>query len=115
MFEEPMKTHDEEVKEAVKGFVSHSNASVENLIINHTTGFSLVWDNPKATPAEVFGVLGSQGAKAFANSYATQLLIKQLKPDYELLVPPAPYTINEDGTVTVHPVPEPTPEPPTEG
>ena len=114
MFQEPALTQDDIVKLEVKAFVAHSNASLENIIINLTIAFNMVWNNPKATPQEMFAVLGTQGGKTFADSYKLQLLIKELKPDFEMLVPPLPYTIAEDGTVTIT-EPEPTqPEEPVD-
>jgi hypothetical protein len=101
MFTEPELTEEQKAVNEVKRFIYESNVAVKMLEGSLRFCFDMVWSNPNATPAKIFEVLGTQGAKTFSDSWEVQQLVKKLNPSFEYLVPPIPYTINEDGTVTI--------------
>lgn len=102
MFEELTPTEAQKILSEVNSFIYESNVSIQNMIDSHTARFNQIWFNPNATAKQMFEGLGSQGKKAFTDSYAMQMLIKQLKPDYQFLVPPLKYSINQEtGVVTI--------------
>lgn len=81
--------------------IQFNREMIENLIVNHTAAFNMVWHNPNCTAQEIFDMFGANAYKLFVSSGDMQALIKKIKPDYEPLVPPVEYVINQDGTVTV--------------
>jgi len=68
----------------------------------HKMAFDMVWNNPNFTAQEVLNSFGNEAAALFIFSGQIQTMLKQAKPEYEILMPPLPYTINEDGTVTIN-------------
>jgi hypothetical protein len=71
---------------------------------NHTRAFMHVWKNPYYKAEEIVGALGTDAAALFALSSGIQQILKTTDPDYPLLLPDVPVTINKDGTVTFNKV-----------
>jgi len=113
LFDEPSLSEDQIAINEVKSFVYETNNDIENVARNIEARFNQVWYNPKISAKKFFEILGTQGGKVFRDSWEWQLIAKKHNPNFQFLVPPLPYTINEDDSVTVHdaPEPEPTPEP----
>lgn len=71
-------------------------------------GFNDIWHNKQATPQQVLNEFGTKGAVLFANHEAAVQLILSIDPTAlkaSEYIPPLPYTINSDGTVTTVQVP----------
>ena len=89
----------------LKGFVDSikqsNKVSLDILKQSHDINFNNIWNNGNFTPQEIFNEFGTDAVQLFQVSAATQEFIKMCDPDYEILVPPVEFTINEDGTVTV--------------
>jgi hypothetical protein len=75
--------------------------------------FDLFWNNPEKNAQEVCDLFGTDAAQAFLAHSKLQELIYLLDSSWVGLVPLYPYTINQDGSVTIEippPVIEPEPE-----
>lgn len=69
----------------------------------HRELFSYVWENPEGVTAqEIFDEYGTDAVQLFVLSSGIQNLIESIDPNSPSLSTPFPYTINPDGTVTVH-------------
>jgi hypothetical protein len=73
-------------------------------------GFRLIWDNPSATPAEMIASFGTDAKELFELSETLFIFISTIMantmPDklselQELLALRQPYTVHEDGTITL--------------
>ena len=67
------------------------------------TGARNFWNNPRATPAEIAALLGTDAKEVFELHYALGQLIASVKPEaitagLNLI---GQFTMNEDGTVTI--------------
>ncbi len=103
---------EEKIRRGANTLIQFNNDALENMIINRNQTFNLFWNNADATPQELCDLFGNQAYKLFQSYGAVNQLIKALKPDD---VPPSSlneFTINEDGTVTIIPNPEPVIEEP---
>lgn len=60
-----------------------------------------VWENPDFTPQEVFNGFGTDASQLFTSAQKLIEIITLEDPDYVPPSPTKPYTINEDGTVTI--------------
>ena len=99
MYTQPQKTKEELLKEKVSRIVQSANGLIDMIKAEHTMSFIALWSHEN--PQEIFDLLGSESALMFRDSHGIQTLLKTVDPDYELLVPPYEYTINQDGTVTI--------------
>jgi hypothetical protein len=70
----------------------------------HTRAFMHVWNNPHYKPEEIVGAFGNEGAALFSLSAGVQQILKTADPDYKLMLPNQPVTVNPDGTVTFNKV-----------
>ena len=62
----------------------------------------MIWNNARGlTAQQLFDDYGTAAADLFTFSSSIQAMLAQADPNYTPLVPPYPYTINPDGTVTV--------------
>lgn len=89
------------INELVDTIIQTNISGLNRLIRNHERNFKLIWNHPEITPQEIFDKFGESAIQLFQASAATQQYIQAVKPDYEPLVPPYNFEINEDGTVTV--------------
>jgi hypothetical protein len=106
----PEPTQEQNIALAVSQLSSQVNGSLDNLKRNIQIAWDLFWHNPQATPQQICDALGNNAYKIFQESGFWQAAIKQRDPDYEELVPPNEFVINQDGTVEIIPNPEPQPE-----
>ena len=91
--------------------VKRSTAQLGQTIIQSwEQGFDIIWNNPRATPAEVLAELGTDAVEAFDLSNATVSLMAAVLParlddDWARiqakLADMPTTTHNEDGTVTI--------------
>lgn len=65
------------------------------------TVFNMFWHNKQHTPQEMCDLLGADAKKAFEAHSGLQQLIYLLDPTWAPLIPPLPYTANDDGTVVI--------------
>lgn len=107
--EQIVLTREQRLQEYVNGIKSR-NAFLYDTVERHITDlFGAVWSHEEFTPQEIIDGFGNSATTLF---YITKLLQDSLKatnPQYEVLVPPKDFTANQDGSVTVLPVPEPEP------
>jgi hypothetical protein len=61
----------------------------------------MFWYPTGCTTQDLCDAFGDEAVQLFINSAKTQEYIQALKPDYVPLVPPIPFQINKDGTVTI--------------
>ena len=94
-------TQAQKLKEFISSIKQSNKVALDMLKKSHEINFNNIWNNPSFTPQEIFDEFGTDAVQLFQVSSATQEFIKMCDPDYEILVPPVEFTINEDGTVTV--------------
>ncbi len=89
--------------EMVERRIRQMNKSLfEQIKQQHTTIFNEIWNNRMGLSAQqIFDSFDTDAKDLFIFSSQIQTLVKQIDEDYQPLIPPQPYTINEDGTVTV--------------
>jgi hypothetical protein len=75
--------------------------SFDSILKNFDENFKLVWQNRQLTPQQVFDAFGVEAVQLFQLAGAIQQMMNTLKPGCLPQTPPKPFTINEDGTVTV--------------
>lgn len=94
---------------------SRAVATYNHLLAVFSTGATMFWRNPAATPAEIAAALGPQGVEVFKLHGEIGRLLAAIDPTAvaEAASVVGEFAYNGDGTVTVMepPVPEPTPEP----
>ena len=100
IFETIPETKDELVKKK-KNQISILSMNLLTMIREqHAQIFKLVWDlDPTVTTQELMDAFGTEAVKLFILSGAVQNILVQSEVGYEPLVPPVPYTINQDGSV----------------
>lgn len=82
--------------------VQNSDSAMQMLKNSVISSFNLVWFSEDATPQEMFDAFGTKARDLFNISYQAQLFLKAVDDSWEMLVPPKPYTINDNGSVTVN-------------
>ena len=65
------------------------------------SSFNLVWNNPNATPQQIFDGFGTNAYKLFDIAGKTFSFIASIDSTFLPPTPPKAFTINQDGTVTV--------------
>lgn len=78
-----------------------ASGALNSLINSVRASYDAVWNTPGVAPQSIIDQFGTDAAELFDVSRKTQLFIKSIKPDYELLLPPLKVTANPDGTVTI--------------
>lgn len=63
--------------------------------------FGMIWNHGTFTPQEILDSFGTSAVELFVVSKNIEDLLEAALPNYERLVVPYEYTINQDGTVTV--------------
>ena len=63
--------------------------------------FDAFWNPEGMTVQEVANSFGNETYKLFVWLQVLQTALKTIDPDYEMLIPPQEFTLNEDGTVTI--------------
>ena len=72
------------------------------MLRQHQQLWDLLWNNPSGlTAQEVLDEYGSDAAQFFIISQGIQTMLVQAMTGYVPIVPPFPYVINPDGTVTI--------------
>jgi hypothetical protein len=109
------KTHEQKVQDR-KDLLIHKNKKMYNrLKLSLAEIFRLTWPEPVVeyidgvetvtppdmTPQEIFDLFGADSYKMFELCSEIQTMLLSVDANYQPLVPPYEYTINEDGTVTV--------------
>lgn len=87
--------------ETIKEIVNTNAVSLNMLERAHRRNFNAIWFNDRFSPQEIIDSFGTDVKDLFIASKATQDYIKAFNPEYEYLIPPRAFTINEDGTVTI--------------
>ena len=105
IFTPPEITHEDKLKDFIAGTSTHSNASLQNTKANFEETLRRFWENAEFTPQEQFNYYGNQAYKLFEESNKVIAFIRTYEPEYFPAVNIKPYTINEDGTVTILPDP----------
>ena len=85
----------------VNDIIKNNRALLDRMKIMHTASFNRIWNNREFTAQEIFDKFGNEAVSLFIYSSQIQNLLRAIDPSYIPLPPPYPYTINEDGTVTV--------------
>jgi hypothetical protein len=93
----------EELAKAVRAEVSNSiNGLFGDMLKVYNSCMSLVWQHPTLSPQQVLDAYGSDAAELFRLAAtlkgAVNAAVAGTIPDNDT---PKPFTINEDGTVTV--------------
>jgi len=101
IFKTTEKTRDELVKEQAERVAMENLNTLNFLKTRVKISFDLVWNNPIATPQEIFDSFGTNASKLFQTAGKTIEFIKSFDPSYEPPISNKTYTINEDGTVTI--------------
>lgn len=81
--------------------VASLNSEFRQLTVAYNKLFKSVWENPLVTPQEVFNAFGPDAKQLFTIASAIQSALNTIQPGTITAQPPLPYTIHEDGTVTV--------------
>ncbi len=99
IFEVPQtnNAHQEAVNLSTKNRVA-----LDTLKKNYEESFMTLWANTNATAQEILNVYGTGASQLFTVSRATAMFIKSLDPSWNPPVSPKEFTLNEDGTVTIH-------------
>lgn len=86
-----------------------NNVEMANSIMReaHFSAMAALWNNPDATPQEILAELGPKAAEVFQLSAALVQFLMTIDPTFVPQVPPLPFTIHEDGTVTIDEDPPP--------
>jgi hypothetical protein len=110
--------HKPEAKAAAIAVLGKINKVKSKAISDHKEAWSKIWDNPKASPQEIFDELGSEGGivlvagslqvdyitlitDAINNRDGSSYTAADWLGDPKYLTTGKPVTVNEDGTVTV--------------
>ena len=82
--------------------------AAEMLLKCHQEGFAMLWHSQDATPQEIFDHLGEEAANVMLYSSDAVRLMLGVATGRQFVdmqpseyTPPVPYTINQNGTVTV--------------
>jgi hypothetical protein len=100
IYDIPEETRDEKLRNLMRGIASSKNV-IQHLDGQHRGAFNQIWNNEEFTPQEIMDAYGTNAAKLFIDSSATQNFLAVVLEGYVPLVPPQPFTINQDGTVTI--------------
>lgn len=106
----PEPSESEQVAKLLK---EHVVRTWEQMKYAQSQSFGLLWRHPSLTPQEVCDALGSSASELFMVGGDLSTLILKYDPSFppENWMPPVMPTFNQDGTVTIPPIPEPEPEP----
>jgi hypothetical protein len=66
--------------------------------------FAKVWENPSATPEEIFAELGPNAGQLVQYAGMLQAFVNSIKPGTLTQSPPQAITVNPDGTVVIAPI-----------
>jgi hypothetical protein len=97
-------------KMAAERLIRMTKNTFEQMVMSFNEGSMLFWNNRMgATPEDIAEELGANAAEVFALHGKLGTLIAEVKPEKitEGLSVVGNFTMNEDGTVTVIPPPEP--------
>jgi hypothetical protein len=100
IYDIPVRTDEEKLRD-IKRHIASSAFMIQQINMQHLTAFNNIWNNPDFTPQQVLDSFGTDAARLFSDSSATQTFLAAVLDGYEPLTPTAAYTINNDGTVTV--------------
>lgn len=81
---------------------SQINAMLGNLTGSFESIFEMVWSNSNASASDIFVALGPNGAQLFNVANIIQTAVNQIAPNTLQQAAPLPYTINQDGSVTIN-------------
>jgi hypothetical protein len=103
IFDAPERTIEDTKRDTKASIGAIGLASLTALAYEHKRTFDMVWHNEDGLiPQDVMDAYGNEAYLLFVNSKATQDFLAATLPDYEALLPPVAFTINEDGTVTIN-------------
>lgn len=95
------KTQEDIAKDIAKKVLGTNLNGLNKLKDAIRSSFSLIWDNPNATPQEILDEFGTNAKELFIASAKTIAFIKSFDEEYEEPKRLYEFTINEDGTVVV--------------
>jgi hypothetical protein len=90
------------IDSTVAGVKSITTRIYNTIKRDHTQAFNQIWNNPNFTAKQIVDAFGTDGLALFQLSSALQSILANADPNYVRLVPPLDFTINADGTVTIH-------------
>ena len=97
------KTQEEKIHDLRTEITKVSTRLYSKMQRRHMELFNLIWENPEGlTAQEIFDEYGADAKDFFIMSQGIQGLLYQAGGAYTPLAPPYEYTLNTDGTVTVH-------------
>ena len=105
MFTIKEKTDQEILNDYVNGVLNSTITTLGALKQKLIDDFNGTWHNPIYPPQQVLASYGINAVAAFTTHYQAQLFVKSVDPTWEMLVPPAPYTANADGSITIKTTP----------
>lgn len=73
----------------------------------YNLNFDLVWKHAHLTPQQVVSGLGTSAADVFTYAYMLQNLLNTVVPNTITSTAPMNFTLNQDGTVTLTPIIDP--------
>ncbi len=101
MFKTIDTTKQDIIRDTINGISTGSDHDLLNFIRWHEHKFNMVWFPTGCTTQDILDAYGTEAVQLFIKSQMTQEFIKSMKPDYVPLVPPKPFVINPDWTVTI--------------
>jgi len=108
---EPPSSAPSAAKLVAQDLVDMVNDEITRRVMSHQIGFAKIWRNEKATAAESLAELGTRAALVFA--FASEnidhidrcaRMVGKKRSDFirdEDCIPPLPFTVHADGTVTL--------------
>ena len=94
-------TQEEKIEKHKADIIKKNNKLYNRMKREHQTLFNMIWSDELLSPQEVLDSFGTDAVDLFTFSSKIQELLEQVDSSYVALVPPMPYVINEDGSVSV--------------
>lgn len=109
VIEKPMPTPAEE---AALALIEGANAGLADRVARMKNLWETLWENPRATPAEILAALGTKARTLFIAAARARTDLEQMATlagttatallgDAKYLTPKLPVTLHDDGTVTL--------------
>lgn len=87
--------------EAKQLIVTRLNSMYSRLLLDHTSLYNSIWNNPILSPQEALDALDGKAYWVFLASLKLQEALKSMNPDYEMLTAPVQVTFSENGDATI--------------
>lgn len=95
-------------QEVANQLKQNAKNTFRNLVGSYNANARLFWSNPAFTPNQIAAALGTDAAELFQLHAKIGELLASVKPDSvtQVLALVQPFTVNEDGTVTISDSPQ---------